>query len=281
MNFNPNPYNKMQKKTYYKNLASYNQFHLRECQIKQVGILLEIDKICKKHDIMYWLDGGTLLGAVRHKGFIPWDDDIDIAMDKKSLKRFLEVAQDELPAQLFLQTTQTDPYIKTRLVKVRDTNSFFVEHDDHFTKNYVKGIFVDIFPFISHPDIPASWMKWIGRGLSKSYSILHNQHYYSLRSFAEFFWFGAKKIFLSLLWDTLCLIRKSSHYGNNKYENGYGITHKKDSVFPLGEIVFEDVIFPAPHNPDEYLKEIYGDYMQIPPEEKRVCHSTFILPKLV
>ena len=70
-------------------LEKYKQQQLRTCQLKQLSMLEEIDRICRKHHIGYWLDGGTLLGAVRHKGFIPWDDDIDIAMRQEDLKRFI------------------------------------------------------------------------------------------------------------------------------------------------------------------------------------------------
>ena len=85
-------------------LEQYKQAHLRECQLKQLAILEVIDHVCKANGIEYWLDGGTLLGAVRHGGFIPWDDDIDIAMRKDDLERFIEVAQKQLPEHLFLQT---------------------------------------------------------------------------------------------------------------------------------------------------------------------------------
>ena len=77
-------------------LQKFKEQQLRACQLKQLFILEEIDRICQKHHIGYWLDGGTLLGAVRHGGFIPWDDDIDIAMRQEDLDRFVEVAPSEL-----------------------------------------------------------------------------------------------------------------------------------------------------------------------------------------
>lgn len=89
---------------FYKEIKEYSQQNLRACQLKQLAILEEIDKICKRHKIEYWLDGGTLLGAVRHGGFIPWDDDIDIGMSLEDEKRFEEIAPKELPDWLYLQT---------------------------------------------------------------------------------------------------------------------------------------------------------------------------------
>ena len=94
---------------FYKEIKEYSQQNLRACQLKQLAILEEIDKICKRHKIEYWLDGGTLLGAVRHGGFIPWDDDIDIGMSQEDEKRFEEIAPKELPDWLYLQTPQSDP----------------------------------------------------------------------------------------------------------------------------------------------------------------------------
>jgi len=262
------------------NLKQYARERLRECQLKQLAILKEIDRICQKHGILYWLDGGTLLGAKRHGGFIPWDDDIDIAMGRDDLKRFETVAPAELPASLFLQTPKSDPN-NGPIIKVRDLNSLYLEHGDDFESGYVKGIYVDIFPFMNHPDIPRSWIKRLHVGLSKSYSILHRKHYYSLRSFAEFFWFGAKYLIYDSLWHLFCLCCPSHHYANIPIINGYGITHRRETVLPLSTIRFEDAEFPAPHDADQYLRNIYGDYMQLPSEEKRKAHAEFIQPTLV
>lgn len=77
---------------FHNNIKAYTQQNLRSCQLKQLSILEEIDKICKRHNIEYWLDGGSLLGAIRHGGFIPWDDDIDIAMSLEDEKRFEQIA---------------------------------------------------------------------------------------------------------------------------------------------------------------------------------------------
>ena len=152
------------KNTY---LEQYKAQQLRACQLKQLSILEEIDRICQKHQIGYWLDGGTLLGAVRHGGFIPWDDDIDIAMRQADLERFIAIAEP--------------------IVKVRDLNSFYVEGADNFAADYQKGLYVDIFPMINYPTLPKQLVKRVTLGISRSYSILHKAHYYSLRAFAEFF----------------------------------------------------------------------------------------------
>ncbi len=262
-------------------LSAYLSENLRACQLKQVAILEEIDRICRKHEIKYWLDGGTLLGAVRHGGFIPWDDDIDIAMPLADMQRFIEIAPSELRPGLVLQTPSNSG-CKQPITKIRDLNSFYVEFSDDFQDNYPKGLFVDIFPFIDYPNASKSLIKRIAKGISTSYSILHSRHYYSLRSFTEFFYFGAKYVALQCAWRILNVTgKKGTYLSNILINNGYGIMHRKDSIFPLKEFIFEGKTFQAPANPDAYLKDLYKNYMALPPEENRKVHALFIHPELI
>lgn len=264
-----------------KYLELYKKENLRACQLKQVKILDEIVRICEKHNIDYWLDGGTLLGAVRHKGFIPWDDDIDIAMTKIELVKFLSVAEKELPEYLRL----FNPYLnrgKEPITKVRDLNSLLVEPEDDFSSDYDKGIYVDIFPFVPCPSISEKMMRFIGKGASKSYSILYKMHSYSFRSFAEFFYFGFKYLMCRSLWGIFSAIIPTRRYLSNTINNnGYGKRHLRESVFPLTAIEFEGKQYKAPADSDAYLKDLYGDYMQLPPEEKRKGHACYFSSSLV
>ena len=266
---------------YNKYIEKYREEHLRDCQLKQMEILKEIDRICKKHHIDYWLDGGTLLGAVRHGGFIPWDDDIDIAMRLEDMQRFEQIAPQELPQHLFLQSPRTEPDSKEPIVKVRDLNSFYVEPGDDFSAHYQKGLYVDIFPFIDYPTVSKSFAKRFGLAVSKSYSILHKPHHYSLRALAEWFWFGAKYVIGRAAWAIAFALRPHDTYISNiLINNGYGIMHRQDSVFPLSTIRFEGIEMMAPRDPDAYLTDLYHNYMEIPPVEKRKIHSLFFLHQL-
>lgn len=260
-------------------LQSYLSSNLRELQLKEVSILEEIDKICRKHNIDYWLDGGTCLGAIRHNGFIPWDDDIDIAIDEKDMARFVNIAKEELPEYLAVQ--DKTEYRKLGFVKIRDLNSYFVEAGDDFSKDYNKGIFVDIFPFRQYPTINSQVLKKIVKNANKSLAILRSRHYYSIRSFAEFFYFGIKYLFNITIFKLACIATNmNKNYANTVESNGYGTIHRREDVFPVKNIQFEGRTFLGPANPDQYLKSLYGDYMQLPPQDKRKVHSIFFMVNL-
>lgn len=259
---------------------TYTEAHLRELQLALLDILQQVAQICERHDIPYWLDGGTLLGAMRHGGFIPWDDDIDIAIRKEDLERFEKVMVQELPSHLFLQTPQSD-HKRLPIYKVRNLNSFFVEYNDDFSRNYSKGIYIDIFPMEPWPSLGTKLSHFLSHEYCRSNSILHSQHYYSLRSFAEFFYFGIRFLFCKSLWTFLSLFsKKKKYYSNLLIHSGYGKRHLTSSIFPVSTIAFEGKIFSAPANADQYLQELFGNYHQLPPIEKRHNHAVFFITKL-
>lgn len=263
------------------NLKEYMKENLRLSQLKQVEMLRRFDSICKKHNLTYWLDGGTLLGAVRHKGFIPWDDDLDIAMPTADLKKFMKVAAEELPEDIFLQNKKTDPEYPFDFVKLRDMNSFYVEFSEDFKRPYQKGVYVDIFEFIPYPSLPRKWVKFFTKKLSRIIGILRTKKYFSLRTLLEWFYFSLLYCLLRPVWSILfTLFRGKKYVSNVLSNNGYGIMHRVDAIYPLKPIQFEGYEFNGPADPDAYLKDLYQDYMQLPPQEKRVYHAIYINPYL-
>ena len=258
-------------------IEDYMKKHLRAVQLKELEIMKAIHQVCEKNNIDYWLDGGTILGAVRHGGFIPWDDDIDIAMRKEDIPRFVEVAKRDLPDWLYLQTPEEDPS-RLPMIKIRDKNSFLVESSDDFSQSYPKGLFVDIFPLEPYPNVSKKFCKRVVKGYNRSNAILTASHYYSWRSVAELFYFGAKRAWFRLNWQIACAFsNKDTFFSNTLETNGYGIIHRRTDIFPTSTITFEGETFRAPANPDAYLKNIYGDYMKLPPEDKRHGHAVFFM----
>ena len=151
---------------------------LRRQQMRMLEILLEVDKICKKHDIRYWLSSGTLIGAMRHNGFIPWDDDLDIEMMRADYLRLMKVLPSELPDWLALQNDKTDPNYFYFYAKVRDRRSRMLEQNGYDRLWQEQGIYIDIFPMEKHP----IWLhklteKAVGH-MYKTYLLLLNCYHF-------------------------------------------------------------------------------------------------------
>jgi lipopolysaccharide cholinephosphotransferase len=254
---------------------------LRSCQIIQAELLQQFDQICRKHQLKYWLDGGTLLGAVRHGGFIPWDDDIDVAMPKKDFRTFLEIAQEELAPGVFLQTKNTDVSYSQNFAKLVNLNSFYLSEGDDLSLPYKKCIYIDVFEFTEYPTIPLTIIKNVARQICIARYFFSVKHRLSIKSILHFLFVKAKYHMLNIIWSVCCLMPKGKYISNVITDNGYGIVHRLDSIYPLGKICFEGNIYSCPSNTDVYLKNLYNNYMELPPIEKRISHAIYIEPKLL
>jgi len=138
-----------------------------------------------------------------------------------------------------------------------------------------------LFPFEDYPNVSRSFAKRVVKGINRSRAILSVQHYYSLRSFAEFFYFGAKNLLFSAIWKAACLLKRGDkNIGNLLCQNGYGIYHEKSAVFPLQEIEFEGHKFLAPNDAHQYCEDLYRNHMQLPPESERQSHAVFFATNL-
>lgn len=260
------------------NFKAHNEARLRGCQLKELYMLNEFKKICERHNLTYWLDAGTLLGAIRHKGFIPWDDDVDIVMPSADYKKFLQVAPSELPDDLFCQTKLTDPTSPFEFTKLRDLNSLFISRVDDFTKPYKKGIWIDIFEMVDCPNLPLPLMRLFHRKLSGIYFTFQMNGKYSWTTLIRICRIYLGLFILKPLWNVLSLCKKKKGKYMSFYHryNGNIIFHKKDEIFPLTDIEFEGGVYKAPKNTDFYLREQYGDYMKLPPLEQRGLHVVYI-----
>lgn len=127
---------------------------MKEVWAVLLDLLVEFDRVCKKHNIKYFASGGTMLGAVRHKGFIPWDDDMDIMMFRKDYNRLCEIGPSEFKHPYFFQNKLTDPYCGMFMSKLRNSNTTALapEEMNPINKLSNRGIFIDIFPLDNVPD---------------------------------------------------------------------------------------------------------------------------------
>lgn len=137
-------------------MIQLSQIELRKLQLVELELLVEFDRICRKHNIRYSLTGGTLLGAVRHKGFIPWDDDADISMLRSEYDRFRLVCKMELDSKFYFQDMENTNGYRWGYGKLRKKGTVFLrENQEHMP--YEQGVFIDIFP---RDGVPDGFIKW-------------------------------------------------------------------------------------------------------------------------
>ena len=243
---------------------------LRRAQLRMLEILKVVDDICTKHGIQYTLDGGTLIGAVRHGGFIPWDDDIDINVTRDDLAKLRKILPRELPSHLVYQDYFTDPYYPTLIAKVRERDSYMYE-EPCTDKLKEKGIFIDIIPIEEVPNLAwkAKLDYWYGH-------CLRGIHHYADTKDTILSW-----IVLPFAWGLTALTRLTNKFRRidqlaHVYGfQAYGALQKKD-YYPIKRMSFEGFQACVPNNPDAVLTALFGDYMQLPPEDKRRVHSSKI-----
>ena len=260
------------------------QCSIEELHFKMLKMLKSIDEVCRRNEIRYFLFDGTLLGAVRHHGFIPWDDDVDIAMPREDFNKFCEVAQRELGDGFFVQTIHSDPNYHMYYIplKIRDNNSTYIEK---FGNRYHEGIFIDVFPLdiltdnysIERKQKKIMYLLGVSKGpfSAKGFPSIK----FFLRTFMQLI--GHYFIPTSLVIRYVEKVKTKNQLGNpqNIYTYGFELPWRsefpKNVLFPLSEIEFEGEMFFAPQDPDEVLKICYGDYMQLPPIEERMIHAKY------
>lgn len=244
----------------------------------ETDILRAFVRVCEQLNLRYYLLGGTLLGAVRHQGFIPWDDDIDIGMPRADYERFLEQGGGLLPDHLFLQTNVTDPEYPLCFAKIRDSRTTFVESSVGDRKiNH--GVFLDIFPLDYYPEgvferATFTLRKKLLCGRIDTVFRIPENRTAKARS---------KRILGTILMPSLKRavrnrnrlyrsVKKSSFLAN------YGGAWGAKEIVPADwygdgtPVQFEGLTVMAPREYDKWLTQVYGDYMQLPPVEKRVNH---------
>ena len=264
----------------------------------EMEIYREIARICGARGLRYYVGYGTALGAVRHKGFIPWDDDMDVYMPRKDYEVFLKAAEKELPEKMgILGIGYTKGYVMP-FVKIHNRNTTFVEETDQDRK-YHSGIFVDVLPMdaaapteelkkkqyarcwrwgracvlseYGKPKLPKG-MSVPARMLARAGCLVIHGVFRLLRLKPEFFY--SRFLKAARQYETEDEPKEYAQFGDMSVKPEYD---RAETLFPAKTVPFEDMEVRIPADADTYLTNLYGDYMKIPPAEKRYNHFPAVL----
>ncbi len=263
---------------------------LKKLQNMILEMMIEVDRICKKHNITYFLGGGTLLGAVRHKGFIPWDDDADLMMLRGDFERFNAVVREELSEEYVYQYRGKKDHAHYPNPKIRRRGTTYATSFALSQKGMHKGVTLDIFVHDKTAD--SKWGQKLHlletkffRGMTaKSWAGLKSEKRNGIFNCVVNFLLRHSKVHT---WEKRMDQSFRRFYGKPKkyLYDGMG-EHYDHGAFPVRWLKksvllsFEGFDFPAPKEYDRYLKYSYGDYMTLPPEEKRVSNHDIALVSL-
>lgn len=241
----------------------------------QVNILRQFKAYCVKYNLKYNLEGGTLLGAVRHKGFIPWDDDIDIIMPRQDYDRFLEFTEKEkIASNLSIITSNSGKEFRSPYIKICHDDTIVYEGD----KKMDTGIFIDVFPM----DGAANW-EWLIRiryifmdmiKVLENYAWMNEQEVANLSFGKKMRAYFCKKIGTEFWGKWLHNIFTRYECGATKYVSQVAwstllVFNKSEEYLTQTELEFEGELYTVPSCYDNRLRKMYGDYMKLPPEEEQ------------
>ncbi len=261
-----------------------NVYEVKIAQIILLDLLKEFHEFCVKHNLKYYIIGGTLLGAVRHKGFIPWDVDADVAMPRSDYQRFLTLVENRFPNEYFIQNIRTEKMFYTPKTKilVKGTKKYNAQRYAISSKN---GLNLDVFPLdvVPKSDIKRKIQRIKIKILKKIASYKVVEHYepkttaekfkkFIINSFQLLSKPVSQRKIIDYMTKTMIkynntnsdyLCSMASHYDYNKQ-----VMYK--GIYGDGQMIeFENTKLIAPDRIIEYLIQIYGDYMEIPSKEKQ------------
>ena len=243
---------------------------IRKVQLRLLDMLIYLDGVCKKIGVDYRLDSGNVLGSVRHGGFIPWDDDMDIAIeDYGEYLRLCKYLKTHPHPQYVLQDDSTDGgYIKY-WASLRDLKSEYIHLDEGEDKLdrmlLFRGVQIDIFPFEAGV-IPSLYFKYSELNKKEKWAMLEH----------KFVKVNVIRFFRKNICNPILRVSSRLFGDNNYYMHSYGASFKaripREVLLPHRPILFEGYEFPGPADPERYCEVVYGNYMNLPPIDKRESH---------
>lgn len=255
----------------------------RALQLRELEIFQEILAICRRHELRCFVDSGTCLGAVRHKGFIPWDDDLDVGMPRRDYEVFRAVARQELPPYLNLLDFDETKQMMHMFLKVHDARTTCIEKEFAHQPELYTGVWVDVFPYDGYPApglkrkvlrARTALLESINWVLRMPDSVVARDRkgrlqlwlFKPLRRLVPFNWASRR---LDWLWTKYDMEKYPYAVEAREWFYSDGKSLKSEAISTLGTAVFEGMEVPCPGDWDTFLTSLYGDYMQLPPEEKR------------
>ena len=250
---------------------------LYKVQKVELEILVEFDRICRKNGLKYSLAFGTLIGAVRHNGFIPWDDDIDIVMPRDDYEKLRSLWISESSPKYLIQDYREDIYYPNNFMKIRKDNTAYIQGKSEFKANYHTGIFIDIFPMDRlAPKGSKRKKQFFAFVLNLLYSRGHKSGKKGVFSLVEsLLLLPPRKAYLALRKATENYYRRWNTDSSSQLISACtydfcSMYFDHDLFDSIIELPFEGYNFFCTSKYDEFLRKCYGDYMKLPPENERV-----------
>lgn len=244
----------------------------RKLQLKILDIVKVIDKLCRDNDIEYYILYGSALGAIRHKGFIPWDDDFDIGMTYDNYIRFLEICEKKLDKdKYYVQTPTKEKNYYLSFSKIRDITTTLIEEENKDI-DIVRSVYVDVFPLVG---VPNNKFKENILKINRAFMLSANKNIINNKILSKIFngilkIFGRKRILKYSSKRCFKYNTKDCNYWCSIADgDGFEQNKLKKNIYGKPKYIdFEDIKLPVPEKTDAYLKNIYGDYMKIPSKEQ-------------